>query len=61
MFKKNIFDNFDANKDALTENLYAAASYIFDPKNMMISIAADEAGVKATEGAVKALEGVYAE
>ncbi|MBE6895642.1 MAG: insulinase family protein [Ruminococcaceae bacterium] len=60
-FKKNIFDNFDANKDALSENLYAAAGYIFDTKNMMISIAADEAGVKATEGAVKAFADKLAE
>lgn len=53
-FKKNIFDNYNACKDDLSASLYAAAGYILDPKNMTVSIAADEAGVKAAEGALGA-------
>lgn len=53
-FKKELFDHFDDNKEALSEALYNAAGFIFDPDKMFISIAADDAGVKAVEDSVKA-------
>lgn len=51
-FKKNIFDNYEECKSELCRNLRAAAGYIFNPAHMTVSIAADEAGVKAAEKAL---------
>jgi Zn-dependent M16 (insulinase) family peptidase len=53
-FIKDLEENYDERKAELRSRLESLVTKIFDPKNMMISIAADEAGVKATEGAVKA-------
>ena len=53
-FKKDIFDNYDERKAELCSSLRAAAGYIFNPKNMTVSVTADEAGVKAAEAAIPA-------
>ena len=51
-FKKNIYDNYDGCKADLCASLRAAAGYIFNPENITVSIAADEAGMKAAEKAL---------
>ncbi len=52
MFICDLLDNFDERADEIAENLRRVVNYVFDPKNMLLSLATDEAGYKATEAAI---------
>ncbi|MBR4186607.1 MAG: insulinase family protein [Clostridia bacterium] len=60
-FVKDLADNFDDRKAALSENLAKVAAAVFDPKNVVLSLAADEAGIEAIDKNLPALiEGLRA-
>lgn len=53
-FISDLLDNFDTKADEMVENLRKTAAYIFDPANIIISLAADEAGTAALDSALPA-------
>lgn len=52
MFICDLLDNFDERAGEIAENLRLCANYVFNEKNMTLSLAADEAGYTAVEAAV---------
>ncbi|MBQ4353763.1 MAG: insulinase family protein [Clostridia bacterium] len=54
-FLSDLLDNWDARAAEVTENLTKLAAYIFNPDNMIMSLACDEAGYKAVEAALPKL------
>lgn len=60
LFLCNLMENFDKRADELTENLRRVTEYIFNPRNVTVSITSDEAGYRAADESVpylmKALE-----
>lgn len=53
-FISDLIDNFDAKADEMVENLKKVAAYIFDPENIIVSLATDDAGYKALDEALPA-------
>ncbi|MBE6618007.1 MAG: insulinase family protein [Ruminococcaceae bacterium] len=53
-FLSDLIDNFDAKADEMVENLKKTAAYIFNPANIIVSLATDEAGYKALDEALPA-------
>ncbi len=48
-FLQDILKNYDAKTAEVAENLKKTAAYIFNPANMIVSVAADDAGYAALE------------
>ena len=53
-FLSDLIDNFDDKADEMVENLKKTAAYVFNPANIIVSLATDEAGYKALDEALPA-------